>query len=357
MKTFIVAEAGVNHNGSLDRAIELIDVASDAGADAVKFQTFKAEELATSSAIKAEYQLQWTSKNETQLSMLKQLELSFEDHYAVKQHCEKRDIEFMSTAFDHTSLDFLLKEMSLKRLKVPSGEITNLPLIFSHALSGKDIILSTGMATLSEVEHALMVIAGGYLENAGQTVSRQWQSAYLRDDAKEMLRDKVTLLHCTSQYPAAANTLNLNAISTLKHAFGLNVGYSDHSLDTWASISAVTLGARVIEKHFTLDKQLQGPDHQASLEPSDLARMISHIRSVEQALGDGIKRPHPSELVNATPVRKSLVVSSPLSRGQTITQQHLSIMRPATGMPPSQFWDMIGKTASKDYLPGELLAE
>lgn len=357
MSTFIIAEAGVNHNGDLEKAIQLVDVAVEAGADAVKFQTFKSESLATDKACKAEYQKKLTDSQESQVDMLKKLELPHEYHFKLKDYCEEKNIEFMSTAFDFESLEFLLTEMDLKRLKIPSGEITNLPLIYAHAKSGLDLILSTGMATVGEIELALMVIAGGYLENLGRDVQYHWKSAYLDEEAQTLLKNKVNVLHCVSEYPAPAESLNLTAIKRLRKTFGLNAGYSDHSLGIWAPISAVTMGATIIEKHFTLDRNLPGPDHQASLEPHELKQMVDGIRHVEAALGDGVKRPVASELVNLEPVRKSLVAAIPVRKGEVFTEQHLAVMRPGTGMSPSKYWNLIGTTASQDYETGDFLSE
>lgn len=357
MSTFIIAEAGVNHDGELDKALQLVDAAVDAGADAVKFQTFKSENLVTQDAGKAEYQKKLTDSEESQIAMLKKLELPHEHHFQIKDYCEKKGIEFMSTAFDLESLHFLLSEMELKRLKLPSGEITNHPLVYAHAKSGLDIIVSTGMATVGEIESALMVIAGGYLEHSGEKVGYNWSHAYVNEEAQEMLKRKTSILHCISEYPAPAGSLNLKAISHLRETFGLATGYSDHSLGIWAPISAVTLGATVIEKHFTLDKSLPGPDHKASLEPGELKMMVDGIRNVEQALGSGVKRPVTEELVNREPIRKSLVVNAPLKSGEVITEAHLSVKRPEKGMSPTKYWNVLGKKATRDYCVGEFLSE
>lgn len=357
MSTFIIAEAGVNHNGDLDKALQLVDAAVEAGADAVKFQTFKSENLVTETAGKAAYQKKLTDSNESQIDMLKKLELPHEYHFKLKDYCEKKNIEFMSTAFDLESLDFLLSEMDLKRLKIPSGEITNHPLVYAHAKSGLDIIVSTGMATIGEIEQALMVVAGGYLEQQGESVSFQWEQAYANEKAQAMLQEKVTVLHCVSEYPAPADALNLNAIKRIKKMFGLSAGYSDHSLGIWAPISAVTLGATVIEKHFTLDKTLPGPDHQASLDPQELKQMVEGIRNVEVALGNGVKRPVAAEVVNREPIRKSLVVAAPLKKGEVITEEHLAVKRPEKGMSPSRYWEVLGQEASRDYQAGDFFKE
>jgi len=363
MSTFIIAEAGVNHNGDLDKALQLVDAAVAAGADAVKFQTFKSENLVTETAGKAEYQKKLTDSNESQIDMLKKLELSHDNHFKVHEYCQKQNIEFMSTAFDLESLDFLLQHMELSRLKLPSGEITNHPLILAHAKSGLDIIVSTGMATIGEIEQALAVIAGGYLEglaqlqNAEEVEHSNWQKAYVNPEAQALLKQKTTVLHCVSEYPAPADALNLQAITSLKQTFGLNAGYSDHSLGIWAPISAVTLGATVIEKHFTLDKTLPGPDHQASLDPAELKAMVEGIRHVERALGNGIKRPVPAEIVNREPIRKSLVCVAPLKQGEVITEAHISVKRPETGTSPTRYWEVLGKPASRNYSAGEPLQE
>lgn len=357
MSTFIIAEAGVNHNGDIDKALQLVDAAVAAGADAVKFQTFKSENLVTETAGKAEYQKKLTDSNESQIEMLKKLELSHENHFKVLEHCHRKNIEFMSTAFDLESLDFLLQNMDLKRLKLPSGEITNHPLILAHAKSGLDIIVSTGMATIAEIEQALAVIAGGFLIRSGEKPDYSWQKASASLQAQEMLQQKATILHCVSEYPAPADSLNLQALCSLKNTFGLRTGYSDHSLGIWAPISAVTLGATVIEKHFTLDKSLPGPDHQASLDSSELKAMVDGIRNVEKALGHGIKRPVAAEIVNREPIRKSLVCVAPIRQGQSITEAQIAVKRPETGTSPTRFWEIMGKPASRDYRPGEPLQE
>lgn len=359
MSTFIIAEAGVNHNGDSDKALQLVDAAVASGADAVKFQTFKSENLVTDTAGKAEYQKKLTDSNESQIEMLKKLELSHDAHFRLHEYCQKQNIEFMSTAFDLESLDFLLNHMDLQRLKLPSGEITNHPLVLAHAKSGLDIIVSTGMATMGEIEQALAVIAAGYAGDwaKGKVEHATWQKAYVNPEAQALLKQKATVLHCVSEYPAPAEALNLRAIASIKQTFGLNVGYSDHSLGIWAPISAVTLGATVIEKHFTLDKTLPGPDHQASLDPAELKAMVEGIRNVEKALGNGIKRPVPAEIVNREPIRKSLVCIAPIQQGEVITEAHISVKRPETGTSPTRYWEVLGKPASRSYLAGEPLQE
>lgn len=358
MSVFIIAEAGVNHNGDLQKAVEMVDLAAAAGADAVKFQTFKAEKLASKYAPKADYQKVLTSSTESQVAMLKKLELSEEQHLVVRDYCDRKGIEFMSTAFDFDSLEFLTAKMSLKRLKIPSGEITNLPLILEHARHGLDIILSTGMAQVSEIEQALNVIAAGYSLNGVQSeVYRDWSQYLPTESDRTVLKEKVTILHCTSEYPAPPEVLNLKALQSLSTMFGCSVGYSDHSLGEWASVSAVALGASVIEKHFTLDKSLPGPDHKASLDPDQLFSFVDSIRKTEEALGDGVRRPSLQEIANRQPIRKSLVVQKELHAGEVIMPQHIALLRPEGGLAPKYYWRLIGSKALRNYAPGECFEE
>ncbi len=302
---FIIAEAGVNHNGSIDLALELVDAAKASGVDAVKFQTFKAANLVSRDADKADYQKQSTGSSESQLSMLKKLELSKEDHEKIIAHCGRVGIEFMSSPFDHESLDMLVDYFDLPKLKLGSGELTNAPLLLAVARTGKPLILSTGMSTIDEVEDALVVLAFGYLEAGGAPCIEGFRQAFASDKGKEVLRSNVILLHCTTEYPAPYGEANLLAMDTLAHTFGLPVGYSDHT-DGWTmSLAAVARGARVIEKHFTLDRNLLGPDHKASLEPEELKAMVDAIRQIELGLGDGTKQPTASELKNMKIARKS----------------------------------------------------
>jgi N-acetylneuraminate synthase len=349
---YIIAEAGVNHNGSREMAFRLVDVAVRAGADAVKFQTFKAENLVTKSAQKASYQRQTTDGDESQFSMLKQLELTHEIHHELVGYCQDKGIDFLSTAFDSESLNFLVKDIGLKRLKISSGEITNGPLLLEHALTGCDLILSTGMATLAEVEEALAVITFGLLNayNAHVDPSRiAFQKAFLSKEGKQLLKEKVTLLHCTTEYPVLPNEINLNAILTMRNAFGLSIGYSDHSEGITIPIAATAFGATLIEKHFTLDKSLPGPDHKASLEPDELKTMVDAIRTVEVAMGNGKKQPMPSELKNIEVVRKSLVATSTINVGDRFTVNNVGIKRPGLGTDPRSYWDIIDTISSKKY--------
>ena len=356
--TIIIAEAGVNHNGSESLALKLVDAAFHAGADIVKFQTFKAKNLVTKHANQAEYQAINMGKRESQLHMLSKLELSFQTHLNLVSHCNDVGIEFLSTAFDFESLRFLVKELGLKRLKIPSGDITNAPLVLEHARSGCDIILSTGMSTLSEIEAALGVIAFGYIsgKNSPPSISA-FEDAYTSDEGQAALRNKVSILHCTTEYPAPVQEINLRAIGTLNSAFKLVTGYSDHSSGIAIPIAAVARGALIIEKHFTLDRSMEGPDHKASLEPDELNMMVSAIRQVEQALGDGIKRPTQSESSNKIVARKSLCAACDINKGEKLTPENISILRPGGGESPYYYWHFIGSLASRSYLEGELLDE
>ncbi|MFD2177628.1 N-acetylneuraminate synthase [Veronia pacifica] len=356
--TLIIAEAGVNHNGDEKLAFKLVDAAAKAGADIVKFQTFKATELVTEQAVQADYQVANTGKKESQLSMLRRLELSPSCHFALAEHCKKRGIEFLSTAFDSVSLRFLVDELGIQRLKLPSGELINAPLVLEHARTGLDMIVSTGMATLSEVEAALAVIAFGYTAGHDAAPSEAaFRQAYSSVEGQEALKSKVTLLHCTTEYPAPMSDINLRAMDTLSEHFSLAAGYSDHSEGITIPIAAVARGAAVIEKHFTLDKTLNGPDHKASLEPDELVAMVTAVRQVETALGDGIKAPAASEIKNKAIARKSLVAASDIKAGEAFSDANVAIKRPGTGMSPTAYWQVLGSCASRAYQAGELIHE
>lgn len=332
-RVFVIAEAGVNHNGSVSRALEMVDAAALAGADAVKFQTFRADLLTTRDAVKAEYQAAATGGDETQYAMLKRLELSEADHRSIAARCMERDIEFMSAAFDGASLSMLV-DLGIRRVKVPSGELVDTPLLRRIAGLGLPVLLSTGMADLGEVEVALTI-----LERAGCP------------------RDAVTVLHCTTEYPTPSEDVNLMAMVTMRQALGVKVGYSDHTLGFAAPIAAVALGAEVIEKHMTLDRSLPGPDHAASLEPAQFAQMVESIRSVEVALGDGVKAPRDDERANANAARKSIVAARFIRQGELITEDALTAKRPGTGMSPL-LWDaVVGRRASRSYEVDEQIAE
>jgi N-acetylneuraminate synthase len=352
----IIAEAGVNHNGSKDLAFKLVDAAHAAGVDIVKFQTFKAKNLVTKSAQQAEYQTRNTGIDESQFEMLSRLELDYETHQELIAYCAELGIEFLSTAFDKESLEFLVNDLKLKTLKIPSGELTNAPFVLEHAQTGCDLIVSTGMASLAEVEATLGVIAFGLTTtDSSQPNEQTFAEAYISEVGQAALKSKVTLLHCTTEYPAPINEINLNAMQTLASAFKLTVGYSDHSAGITIPIAATALGAQLIEKHFTLDKTLPGPDHKASLEPDELIAMVQAIRDVEQALGNGVKGPQPSEIKNKPIARKSLVAAEAMKAGELFTENNLTIKRPGNGASPYLYWSLLGTTAQQDYVEGDLI--
>ncbi len=353
---YIIAEAGVNHNANIEIAFQLIDVAVNAGVDAIKFQTFKAENLVTKNAEKAEYQKQTTDIKETQFEMLKKLELPYEAHYDLVEYCKEKKIEFLSTAFDLESLDFLVNNLKLKTLKIPSGEITNGPLLLAHAKTKNNLILSTGMATLGEVEEALGVLAFGLLNNNKIKPSRlAFQNAYFSIEGRRLLKKKVTILHCTTEYPADPKEINLSAIKTMKTAFDLKVGYSDHSTGITVPIAAAAIGATIIEKHFTLSSALIGPDHKASLEPNELCAMVKAIRTVEQSMGNGTKVPMPLELKNRPIARKSLVARKNIKKGERYTKNNLTVKRPGTGINPMNYWSVIRDKAHDNFYEDEII--
>lgn len=349
---FIIAEAGVNHNGSLEMARQLVAVAAESGADAVKFQTFKAENVICGSAPKAEYQKATTEAAESQLEMLQRLELDQAAHEELLACCRAKNLEFMSTPFDGGSVELLAK-LGVARLKIPSSEITNAPLLLRMARTGLPIIMSTGMATLGEVELALGVLAFGYLGYGGRPSLPEFHRAWR--EGQGVLQEKVTLLHCTTEYPAPYREVNLRAMETLARAFGLPVGYSDHTPGIAVGIAAAARGAAMIEKHFTLDKNLPGPDHQASLEPEELQAMIRSIRRVQAALGSGLKIPTPSELKNKDTMRKSLATTRTIRKGERFSEDNLTSKRPGNGICPLYYWDWIGKEAERDFQPDEII--
>ena len=354
--TLIIAEAGVNHNGDEALAFQLVDAAHQAGADIVKFQTFKAKSLASEKARQADYQVANTKKEESQLAMLARLELPYSVHHELVKYCNSLGIEFLSTAFDLESLDFLVKDIGLKRLKLPSGEITNAPLVLEHARSGCDLIVSTGMATLAEIEMALGIIAFGFIEDRDSTPSiSAFQKAYASVEGQNALKEKVTILHCTTEYPAPFDEINLKAMDTLSIAFSLPTGYSDHSEGISIPIAAVAKGAVIIEKHFTLDKNMEGPDHKASLEPQELSAMVSAIREVEVALGTGIKSPTVSEIKNKPVARKSLIAGKAIKKGEIFSEDNISIKRPGNGKSPLLYWEIMGSISDRDYQEGDLI--
>jgi N-acetylneuraminate synthase len=354
-KTYIIAEAGVNHNGSLDLAKLLIERAAEAGADAVKFQTFKAEKLVAKSAPKAEYQTKTTDGAESQYEMIRKLELDFEAHRVLIEHARRCGIQFLSTPFDLDSVDLLAGTFDLPRLKIPSGEITNAPLLLKAARTGKPIILSTGMSTLGEVETALGVLAFGYLGRGERPSVEAFQAAYASEEGQQILRKHVVLLHCTTEYPTPYTDVNLRAMDAMCRAFGLPVGYSDHTEGIAVPIAAAARGAVLIEKHFTLDRSLPGPDHKASLEPDELKAMVEGIRQVEQSLGVAVKVPVASELKNKPVARKSLVAARKIRQGERFTEENVAVKRPGTGLSPLLYWDVLGKRAERDYEEEDLI--
>ena len=330
MGVFIIAEAGVNHNGSLKLAKKLVDEAKNAGVDCIKFQTFIAENIVSKTAVKAEYQKQNTNNSsESQYNMLKKLELSFSDFIELNNYCKAKNIQFLSTAFDFESIDFL-SSLDMNVWKIPSGEITNLPYLIKIANLGKDIILSTGMSTMEDIQNALSVLK---TNGAGN----------------------ITVLHCTTEYPAPFADVNLKAMLTIKDEFNVNIGYSDHTKGIEIPISAVALGATVIEKHFTLDKNMQGPDHKASLEPHELKKMVESIRNVESALGDGIKKLAESEKKNISIARKSIIAKRDIKTGEIFTQENLTVKRPGNGISPMKWFEILGQEAIKDFKEDELI--
>jgi N,N'-diacetyllegionaminate synthase len=330
-QALIIGEAGVNHNGSLETAKQLVDAATEAGADMVKFQTFSADRLVTTSARKADYQNQTTDATESQHAMIRKLELSREMHENLIAYCKQCGIEFFSTGFDTQSIDMLV-DLGLEQFKIPSGEITNLPYLRHIGKFGKPVILSTGMAILGEIEAALEV-----LETSGTQ------------------RKNITILHCNTEYPTPLEDVNLRAMLAIRDAFGVAVGYSDHTLGIEVPIAAVVMGATVIEKHFTLDRTLPGPDHAASLEPHELKEMVIAIRNIEKAMGDGIKKPSPSEMKNMTIARKSIVAKKPINKGEVFTEENLTTKRPGTGISPMEWDNIIGKYAEQDYEMDDLI--
>ena len=347
---YVIAEAGVNHNGSLQRALDMIDVAAEAGADAVKFQTFVPNALASGSARKADYQQRNDPTQESQLAMLRRLSLSFDDHLQLQQRCRECDIDFLSSPFDPESATFLLERLELGTIKLGSGELTNAPLLWQLAASGAHLILSTGMSTLNEIRVALGVCCLAQ-DGVAPRSSQQCRDAF---DARR-LADRVRLMHCTSEYPCDPAEVNLRAMDTLREATGLEVGYSDHTEGIAISLAAVARGARLIEKHFTLDSTLPGPDHAASLDPTGLRELISGIRQVSQALGSARKVPSDNERRNAEVARKSLVAATAIRRGEPFTTDNLVSKRPGTGASPLRYWSLLDTPAHHDYEVDDLI--
>jgi len=331
VNVLIIAEAGVNHNGSIQLAFDLIDAAADAGADAVKFQTFKSENLVSKNTQKAEYQKRTSDALESQFEMLQKLELNFEDYKKLNDYCHERNIMFLSTPFDHSSID-LLNELELKIFKIPSGEITNLPYLRHIGSLEKKVILSTGMSILNEISDALNIL----IESGTK-------------------KENIVVLHANSMYPTPMEDVNLNAMRTIRQEFGVAVGYSDHTLGIEVDIAAVAMGASIIEKHFTLDKSMSGPDHKASIEPNELKAMVKAIRNIEKAIGNEMKIVTPSEQENRNIVRKSITANCTIKKGEKFTEDNLTTKRPGTGISPMKWDDIIGTIALNDYEADELI--
>ena len=329
-KTLIIAEAGVNHNGSISKCFELVDAAKKAGADIIKFQTFKAKSLSTKKSPKAEYQKKYR-KNETQFEMLKKLELSESNHYIIKKYCKKKKIEFLSSAFDVEGLIFLQK-LKVKRFKIPSGEITNYFYLKKVASFKKEVILSTGMCTMKEINQAIKLL--------------------LRVGLK---KNKIKLLHCSTEYPANINLLNLKAIKTLKYFYNVETGYSDHSVSTLVPSVAVALGAKIIEKHITLNNNLNGPDHKSSLNPKNFSIMVDNIRETEKSLGDGIKKPNVNERKNLKIVRKSIVAKINIKKGEKFSLSNIAFKRPGYGISPMKVKKILGRKSKKNFFSDDLI--
>lgn len=330
-KTYIIAEAGVNHNGDIHLAKQLVDIAVNAGADAVKFQTFKAKNIVSQFAQKADYQKETTNKEESQLQMIQKLELDINAHKELMNYCSKKGISFLSSPFDLESIQ-LLVNLGLEIFKIPSGEITNLPYLQRIGKFKKQVILSTGMSNLQEIEKALQI-----LTESGTS------------------KDKITVLQCNTEYPTPFEDVNLKAMLTIQDTFHVNVGFSDHTPGIEIPIAAVALGAKIIEKHFTIDKNMEGPDHKASLEPNELKLMIESIRNVEQALGNGIKEPSKSEIKNKDIARKSIVAKTNIKKGEILTEENIAIKRPGTGISPMNWFEVLGKKATQDFSMDELI--
>jgi N-acetylneuraminate synthase len=355
-RVYVIAEAGVNHDGSVDVALRLVDIAHSAGADAVKFQSFRAGDLVGAGVPRAEYQTRNINDAATQLEMLQRLELSFDAQRDIAAHARRIGIEFISTPFDFRSLRFLVEDVGVSRVKISSGDLTNAPLLLAAARMGTDVILSSGMATLDETLDALGVLAFGYLEEAAAAPSREaFRAAWQSPHSRATLRERVTVLHCTSEYPTPLDDVNLRAMDALANATGLRVGLSDHSEGVIVAIAAAARGAAVIEKHFTLDRGRPGPDHRASLEPPELAQLVAGIRDVERALGTGTKEPVKAELATKLVSRRSLVAGRPIHVGEVFSEMNLAIKRPGIGISPTKYWEYLGRVATRDYAQDELI--
>lgn len=355
MAVEIIAEVGVNHNGDPKRALHMIDAAADAGVDVVKFQAYCADQLASRFAKKAAYQKKNTGCQGNQLKMLKDLELPRKIYPCLFKKCQDRGVGFLVTPFDLPSLKFLYKKIKVKRLKIPSGEITNAPYLLECSRTGLPTILSTGMATKKEIECALGILAFGYLYRNPPPNLLMFKQAFNSKKGQKILRKKVTLLHCTTEYPTPLRESNLLAIKTLEKCFHLPVGFSDHTEGIFAATIAVALGAKIIEKHFTLNRKLPGPDHKASLEPDELRQLVKSIRQAELALGNGIKLPQHSEIKNIQIARKSIVAGKDLKKGEIIKTTNIAIKRPGNGISPLLYWKILGLRSNQDYRKDQLI--
>ena len=353
---FVIAEAGVNHNGDVSLGRGLIDAAVDAGADAVKFQTFRADELVSVHAPKAAYQERTTGTEKSHHAMIRELELSEAAHRELIAHAAKRGVRFLSTPFDLSSLYLLTGTFGLELLKIGSGELTNAPFLVAVARTAQRLIVSTGMGSTGEVEQALGALAYGFTAPPDAApLPGDLGRAFASDAGQAALGERVTLLHCTTEYPAAFRDVNLRAMGTLAQSFGLPVGYSDHTPGIHVAVAAVACGARIIEKHLTLDRNLPGPDHEASLDPHEFSELVEHIRDMELALGDGIKRPTDAEWRNRDIARKSLVAARSIAAQEPFTVENLVCKRPGTGQPPGRYWEYLGQPADRDYATDELI--
>ena len=358
-EVYVIAEAGVNHNGRLDLALQLIDAAIDAGADAVKFQAFSPEDLVTAGAAKAAYQDRNDPHSHSQLDMLRGLALSPGDFRSLRDHCRAGGIEFLCTPFDQPSLDMLVDDLGVRRLKFGSGELTNAPFLWNATRTGLPLIISTGMADMDEIELALGVVAHalGFGDQTAVPSEKIFRQAAEANGAKAALNRQVVLLHAVSDYPARLDAVHLHAMTVMRERFGVPVGFSDHTEGIAAAIAAAALGAAVIEKHFTLDRNMDGPDHKASLEPDELTAMVAGIRAATTALGKPVKTPQPSEAATRAVARKSLVAARPIQAGEVFCDANLTAKRPGGGMAPVDYWRLLGRPARRDYAADELIDE
>lgn len=347
-KTKIIAEVGVNHNGNFELAKKLIDIAANVGADAVKFQTFNSEKLAHKNVRSASYQIKNTGKNINQFKMLSDLELSQSDHVLLLKHCQSLGLEFISSPFDMQSANFLIN-LGLKTIKIGSGELNNLEMLWHLAKFDTSLILSTGMATLGDIELALATISHGMYRDDPPTGIDEMRWFWATHRQQVDLSGKVALLHCTTSYPTDYNDVNLNAIRTLRNSFGLKVGYSDHTIDNNACVAAVALGARIIEKHITIDRNFIGPDHLVSSDPEEFAKLVKNIRAVEQLMGDGLKLPCTKEYENSGIVKKRILAHAKITKGERFTEENICLMRANVGLDGLYFWDVVGTKATKNY--------